>query len=107
MKRFNTKYVEYRRLKYNWKHLQKNYEDLSDTALRPLRKWTSSRKLIEQLINYSLVVYHGCKSYNYQAVISGTKTLNHFSFWLSHSIQRYYLKHSVRNINFYCEKGIH
>ena len=46
MKRFNTKYVEYRRLKYNWKHLQKNYEDLSDTALRPLRKWTSSRKLI-------------------------------------------------------------
>lgn len=46
MKRFNTKYVEYRRLKYNWKNLQKNYEDLSDTALRPLRKWTSSRKLI-------------------------------------------------------------
>ena len=50
MKRFNTKYVEYRRLKYNWKHLQKNYEDLSDTALRPLRKWTSSRKLRAPLI---------------------------------------------------------
>jgi len=46
MKRFDTKYVEYHHLNYNWKHLLKNYEDPSDTALRPLRKWTSSRKLI-------------------------------------------------------------
>ena len=61
MKEFDTKSPEYRHLKYYWKHLLKNYDDLSDTPfyLCSLRKWTSSRKLVEQLINYSPILYQG------------------------------------------------
>lgn len=53
MKTFDTKCPEYRHLKYYWKHLLKNYDTLSDTPFysRALRKWTTSRKLVEQLIN--------------------------------------------------------
>ncbi len=61
MKGFDTKSPEYRHLKYYWKHLLKNYDNLSDTPFYScsLRKWTSSRKLVEQLINYSPILYQG------------------------------------------------
>ncbi|MGX7010210.1 ISL3 family transposase, partial [Pseudolactococcus chungangensis] len=61
MKEFDTKSPEYRHLKYYWKHLLKNYDDLSDIPFysRSLRKWTTSRELVEQLINYSPILYQG------------------------------------------------
>ena len=59
MKSFDTRTPEYRHLKYYWKHLLKHYDDLSETSFysRSLRRWTSSRQLVEQLINYDSVLY--------------------------------------------------
>jgi transposase len=45
MKEFDTKSPEYRHLKYYWKHLLKNYDDLSDILLFSFfTKWTTSRE---------------------------------------------------------------
>ena len=59
MKSFDTRSSQYRHLKYYWKHLLKHYDDLSEKHFysRSLRRWTSSRQLVEQLINYDPLLY--------------------------------------------------
>lgn len=65
MKNFDTDCKEYRHLKHFWKHLLKNYDDLSTKPFysRRLRKWTNSRDLVEQLIGYDDTLYQAWQVY--------------------------------------------
>jgi len=53
MKKYDTKSPQYRHMKYFWRHLLKDYDDLSDKPFysRSFRKWTDSKSVVECIIS--------------------------------------------------------